>query len=148
MTGRNGLKNMPQKIFLDTNVWFSALWGSRNCQKLIGAHAEGTITAVLSQEVLKELLRNLKIKIPRVYDVFQKMILLHPPEIIEDPLKISQYIKSLVHEKDQGIFAAAVSAKVKFFITGNIKDFHVEKLKKITGIKIITPKEAVKLLKL
>lgn len=148
MTGRNGLRNMPQKIFLDTNVWFSALWGSENCQKLLDAHAEGTITAVLAQEVLKELLRNLKNKIPRVYDVFQKMMLLHPPEVIEDPKIIPQYMKLFIHQKDQGIFAAAVSAKVKFFITGNIKDFKVKKLEKLTGIKIITPSHAVSIFKL
>lgn len=144
MTGRNGRRNMPQKIFLDTNVWFSALWGSRNCRTLLDAHAEGKINAVLSQEVLKELLRNLKIKIPRAFDVFQNMMLLHPPEIIEDPKIIPQHMKLLIHQKDQGIFVAAIAAKVKFFVTGNTKDFKVEKLEKLTGIKILTPKQAVR----
>lgn len=139
---------MAPKIFLDTNVWFSALYGSKNCQKIIDAHTEGKITAVVSHEVLTELLRNLKLKIPLVFASFEQILISSPPEIIIDPQEVSKQMKLLIHQKDQGIFAAAILAEVDYFVTGNIKDFQVDRLEKLTKIKIMTPKEAVETLKL
>lgn len=139
---------MAPKIFLDTNVWFSALYGSKNCQKIIDAHTEGKITAVVSREVLTELLRNLKLKIPHVFAAFEQILISSPPEIITDPQEVSKQMKLLIHQKDQGIFAAAILAEVDYFVTGNIKDFQRTKLQKLTKIKIMTPKEAVEELKL
>lgn len=139
---------MAPKIFLDTNVWFSALYGSKNCQKIIDTHTEGEITAVVSHEVLTELLRNLKLKIPHVFASFEQILISSPPEIITDPQEVSKQMKLLTHQKDQGIFVAAILAEVDYFVTGNIKDFQVDKLEKLTKIKIMTPKEIVAELKL
>lgn len=138
----------PLKIFADTNVWFSSLYGSSNCQKLVRAHLEHKINLVLSQQVLKELIKNLQKKIPQAIPNLEMIFRSRFPEIISDPEKISLKIKKLVSEKDQAIFISAFQAKVKYFVTGNIKDFKVIKLEKLTGIKILTPKEAVEILKL
>lgn len=80
--------------------------------------------------------------------VFEQIMALNPPELYPDPVDGDQKIKSFVHPKDWPILSGAIEAKVDYFITGNIKDFSVEKLEKITKIKIITPNEAVKLFKL
>lgn len=137
---------MVPKIFLDTNVWFSAIYGSDTCKKLLQAHANGTISIITSQQVMKELLRNLGKKIPQALPVLETILTSAPPEILADPAVVSEKIKRLVDIKDQRIFAAAVRANVEYLVTGNIRDFHREKLEKLTGIKILTPQETVKVL--
>lgn len=142
-------KNMDSpRIFIDTNVWFSKLYGSENCEKIIKAHVDGRVQAVVSREVLSEIIKNVKGKLPLVFPSWQRLLTAYPPEVIIDPDKIPKKIGALVHHKDQGIFTAAVLAKVSYFVTGNIKDFNREKLERLTKIKILTPTELVAFLKL
>ena len=106
------------------------------------------IKAFISQKVLKEIVKNFTQKIPGALDTFIKSISKSTPVIIRDPLKISKSITSLAHPKDQKILASATMAKVDYFVTGNIKDFKINEIKKKTKIKVVTPKQAVKILKL
>ena len=131
------------KVFIDTNVWFSYLYGSKNCESLANAHTQGKIKAVISRQVLEEIVRNLKEKIPTAIPVFEKFIETTPPAIIKDPLKVSKKISELASHEDIFILGSAFSAKVKCFVTGNVKDFNVEKIFKTFGIKVLTPNQAV-----
>ncbi|OGM20089.1 putative toxin-antitoxin system toxin component, PIN family [Candidatus Woesebacteria bacterium RIFCSPHIGHO2_01_FULL_38_9] len=133
----------PPRVFIDTNVWFSFLYGSPNCQKLINAHAKGKIKAFMSRQVLEETVRNLKEKIPHTIPVFEQFIKSSPPTIIKDPKSVSRKISDLVSEEDKFIIGSALRAKVKYFITGNIKDFKKNELEEKFGIEILTPREAV-----
>lgn len=139
---------MPPRVFLDSNVWFSAFYGSKNCERLVDAFKQEKISVVISQQILQETTRNFKEKIPFQLPNFKKFILGNPPEIVSDSESSSLIIKTLVAEEDQPIIAAAIVAKVDYFITGNIRDFQREQLEKLTSIKILTPKEAVKTLSL
>ncbi|MBI4991498.1 DUF4935 domain-containing protein [Candidatus Gottesmanbacteria bacterium] len=138
----------PIRIFIDTNVWFSSFYGSENCQKLTKAHQEGKINAVISARVLDEIVRNVKKKIPYQYDNLQKFLLGTPPEIVSNPKTIPPTLINLASVHDLPIFVSAMQARTDYFVTGNTKDFSVKKLEKITGIKIITPTEAVRILHL
>ena len=60
------------RIFIDTNVWFSSFYGSENCQKIIKAHKEEKITAIVSDLVIGEIVRNVKKKLPHQFDNLQK----------------------------------------------------------------------------
>lgn len=142
------MKSATPRVFLDSNIWFSAFYHSPNCENLIDAYKNKKIKAVISQQVLDEVARNIKEKIPLQLSNFQNLILSIPPEIIADPKIIPSTIKNLISAEDRSIFTSAIMAKVKFFITGNIKDFKVEKLEKLTGIKILTPSQAVLIFKL
>lgn len=115
---------------------------------LLNAHVDKNIEAVVSQEVLKELVRNIKKKFPSAFRSVQDFFKSTPPVIIKDPTKISPQIESLVHLKDGLIFQSAFNAKIKIFVTGNVKDFSVTKIKKVTGIEVLTPKQAVDILQL
>jgi putative PIN family toxin of toxin-antitoxin system len=136
------------KVFIDSNVWFSALYGSENCEKIIKAHAENRIKAVISQKVLKEVVKNFTQKMPKALVPFKKLILTSPPKTIINPRKANKKIISLVSKEDQIIFSSAILAKTPYFITGNIKGFKTDEIEKKTGIRIITPKQAVEILKL
>ncbi|MCJ7740572.1 putative toxin-antitoxin system toxin component, PIN family [Candidatus Microgenomates bacterium] len=136
------------KVFLDSNIWFSAFYGSVNCQKLIKAHTNEKIKAVVSRQVLEESIRNIKEKIPEILSVFQTYLINYPPLLISDPEILNSRIRGLVNKYDQPIFISAMMGKVDYFVTGNIRHFQVKKLEKLTGIKILTPKQAVDLLRL
>lgn len=139
---------MVPKTFLDTNIWFSAIYGSETCKKILRSHAEQKISLISSQQVMKELLRNLGKKIRQALPVLEEILTTYPPEILADPAVVPEKIRRLVDKKDQRIFVAAMKANVKYFVTGNTKDFAIEKLEKLTGIKIFTPQEMVKALDL
>jgi len=62
----------------------------------------------------------------------------YPPIVLKNPTKITPKVKVNVDSKDQIILQSAVNAKVKYFVTGNTKDFSVENLKKIYKIEIIS----------
>lgn len=142
---------MSEKIirpFIDSNIWFSSFYGSENCQKLTKAHQEGKINAVISARVLDEIVRNVKRKIPHHFVDLQNFLLGTPPEIVTNPKSIPHKFMGLASPEDLPIFVSATQANVDYFVTGNIEDFSVKKLEKITGIKILTPKKAVDLLDL
>lgn len=136
------------RVFLDSNVWFSAFYGSKNCEKLIQAYKDGRINVAISHQVIEETVRNLKEKLPHLLTLFKEWISSYPPEVVIDPKLIDPKIKNLVAEEDQPIFCSTILAGVDYFVTGNIKDFSIKKLEKITGIKILTPKKAVRFLRL
>lgn len=142
------MTNVTPSVFLDSNVWFSIVYGSSNCEKIIKAYTDERIIAVISQQVLEESIRNIKEKIPQKLISFQKLFSSNPPVMVPDPESIDNKIKDLVDSKDQSIFTSAILAEVDYFVTGNIKDFQRTKLQKLTKIKIMTPKEAVKVFKL
>jgi len=137
---------MPRKtkIFIDSNVWFSYFYGSSNCKKIVEAHANGDLKAVISQLVLEEVVVNLKKKSPASIAGFARFIESTPPLTLRNPGKILSEVKSCVDKKDQLIFQAAVNAKVKYFVTGNTKHFDVIVLKKAYKIEVLTPAQAVK----
>ena len=135
-------------VFIDSNVWFSAFYGSTNCDKITKAHTENKIKAVISQKVLQEIVKNFTQKMPNALDPFIKSVSVSPPKIIRNPLKIPKYVKSLAHPKDQTILSSAILAKVNYFITGNTKHFKVDEIKKKTKIKVVTPNQAVEILNL
>lgn len=135
-------------VFIDANVWFSAFYGSPNSEKIIKAHVEGKITAVISQMVLTELAQNINRKIPQAFKPLKRFLESAPPIIVANPKIISKNIMNLVETKDQRIFQAAVNSKINLFVTGNIKDFNIPEIYKKLKIRIVSPREAVKYLKL
>ena len=137
---------MPQKtpkVFIDTNVWFSAFYGSVNCEKILKSHVERRIEAVLSQKVVKELIKNVRKKFPSAFSEVRIFLESYPPEIVKNSSFVSTKVKKLVNPKDQLIFQSALDAKVKIFVTGNVKHFKRDEIEKKLKVKILTPKQAV-----
>ena len=130
------------RIFVDTNVWFSAFYGSTASEKIVTAHIQGLIKAVISQQVLDELVKNIATKIPPALSPLKTFLETTPPEIIPNPSTIPQLVQNLAHPKDLPILASAHQAKVKYFITGNTKHFNLQQIKTKTGIYILSPAQA------
>lgn len=140
-------RNAP-KVFIDTNVWFSAIYGSPNAEHLVLAHIDKKIQAYTSYEVIKELIQNFEKKLPRGTSVLAELIDKREPVIINTPPAVSEIVATSVHRKDQIIFQAAVNAKVEYFVTGNLKDFEAVSLKKKCGIVVCSPAQLVRTLHL
>ena len=136
------------RVLLDTNVWFSAFWGSENCRKILLSHRDYKIKAVISHQVIEECVRNFRSKLPQELSNFTNMLKSRPPLIVKDPELIDKKIINLIEKKDQPIFCSAMIAKVNYFVTGNIKDFSGKKLEDVSRIKTVTPVELIKILKL
>ena len=139
---------MGLTIFTDTNVWFSALYGSDNCEKILQAHLEGKVKIAISEGVLTELIRTVKTKAPHTLKILEKLLRISPPTISRKVVSAPRKYLNLADSKDLPILLAAHEAGIKIFVTGNIKDFNQALVEKKLGIKIITTKQAVQLLNL
>ncbi len=128
-------------VFVDTNVWFSAFYGSKNAEQILKMHVENKIKVVISKFVLNELVKNIKQKIPQATSALEKFLESVPPKIINNPSKIQVVIKQNVDKKDQFIFQAAANYNANYFVTGNLKDFNLKVLEKEFDIRILSPKQ-------
>ena len=133
----------PPLVFIDTNVWFSAIYGSSNCKTLIQAHIEGRLKAIVSRQVLRELVTNINKKVPSGMAPLKKLMGVAPPMVVENADVVNPQVAKFVDKKDQIIFQSAINSKSKIFVTGNIKHF---KLRSISNIEIVSPKEALGLI--
>lgn len=136
------------KVFIDTNVWFSFFYGSENAEKIIKAHINNKIQAVISKDVLDELVKNILSKIPDLEENLLTFFKSSPPAIVKSPVKINSEVKRLVQLKDRHVFQSCLNSKCNYFITGNLKDFKVYEIKNKFGVIILSPNETVKYLKL
>lgn len=130
---------------MDTNIWFSVFYGSDNCRNIIELHAQKKIEVVVSRLVVQELTQNLGSKYPQGLKLAADFFYKFPPEMAEDCFEIDRKLKNLADLKDLPILLSAYSAKVEYFVTGNIKDFAVKNIFDKLKIKVITPKDFVKL---
>ena len=133
------------RVFLDTNVWFSAFYGSDNCRNIVELYAQKKIEAVVSRLVVRELTQNLGDKHPQGLKLVAGFFSKFPPEMVDDCFEIDGKLKNLADFKDLPILLSAYSARVEYFVTGNIRDFAIEKIFDKLKIKVITPKDFVKL---
>lgn len=141
-------RTKPPKVFIDTNVWFSAFLSSKKPLVIIQAHINDNIEGTLSETVLSELVRNVRKKAPQNLKDLEKLLSNTPPTIVPTPAAVDRATEQYVHRKDQIIFQAAVNAKVEYFVTGNLKDFAAAPLKKSYGILVCSPARLVRTLRL
>ena len=133
------------RILLDSNVIISGIYSKAGPPgKILDLHTAGRIQIVVCKFVLEEVIRNIRVKrskdIPALYAFFSNA----PPIIAIDPdeNEILLWAKYLSHE-DAIILAAAVSARVDCFVTGD-KHFNSAALKsQKLNLKILTPAEFI-----
>jgi putative PIN family toxin of toxin-antitoxin system len=136
------------RIFLDTNVIFSGLYSSQGAPGAILKHfIEGRINIVVSQQVLEEVIRIIKEKLPEALPALKRFLVNSPLEVGADPSPEAIHLWAKeIHLGDAAVLSAAIIAKPDYFITGD-NDFlgnHIIKDK--AGINILTPAQFLKLL--
>src|SRR3989338_7876146 len=91
------------RVFVDSNVWFSYFWGSKTIQRLIDALRDKK-RLVISELVLAEVAENIKLKLPSVLDEVRNVFTIFPLTVVKDPdLKTVSQVKKYCDSKDAPI---------------------------------------------
>lgn len=131
------------RIFVDTNVFFSAFYSPDSPPGMIlRMMLDSRVMVVISRQVLGELVRAFKAKLPGALPALKKLLESAPLEVVDDPAprRASKWEANL-QDADASIFAAAIDAGVDYFITGDNHFLRNEKLKADSRITIISPSD-------
>ncbi len=129
------------RVFLDSNVVFSGLYSPDGAPGVILEHfVKGNISMVVSQQVLEEVIRTIKEKLPDALPALRNFLLNMPPEVVADPKRgdIERWTKHL-QIGDAAILAAAISARPDYFITGDKHFLDNREIAESAGLNIATP---------
>lgn len=136
---------MPPKprprVFLDANVVFSGMYSPEGAPAIIlKLFVEGRLRAVISQQVLEEVVRTIGRRLPEALPSLRKLLLSVPPEIAEDPAPEDiGFWAQLVHGDDASVLAAAVAARPDYLVTGDRHFFANPGIAEKSGLRIVTP---------
>ena len=131
-----------KKIFIDSNVWFSAFYRKGVCSNLIETLHQLNFEIVICELVLEEILKNIKEKIPDALPLVIEYLKIIKPTVVKNSKKeVALKYKNLASLKDIPILISAFEYRCQYFITGNIKDFKVKLIEKKLNLKIIKPAE-------
>lgn len=130
------------KVFVDANVWFSAFYKEGVCSKLLRKFKENDKEIVISEQVLEEIIRNIKLKIPNALELVIEAIKELDPTVVKNPLAedLKLYC-DLAKLHDLPILVSAIKYDCQYLITGNKKDFNGLKINKRCSLQILTPAE-------
>jgi putative PIN family toxin of toxin-antitoxin system len=134
------------RVFLDTNVIFSGLYSSKGAPgKILELFIKGEIEVVVSQQVLDEVVRTVKDKLPEALPALNALLVNNPPEVV--PAPEIEYIKQrpgVLSLADAAILAAVRASQTYIFITGD-RHFFKSNILLGTGMEIITPATFLKI---
>ena len=136
-------KRPKLRVFLDTNVIFSGLYSSDSPAGIILDHfTEGKLTVVISQQVLEEVVRTIKEKLPVVLPLLRKLLGSVSLEIIKAPTseEIINWTQ-VIHPEDAAILAAAINARTDYLVTGDKHFLENPDINERSGLIIVTPKQ-------
>lgn len=136
-------------IFLDANVILSALFSAGGPEGVILDYfIEGKFKVVISQHVLEEVIHNIKLKLPKALPVFQNLLILAPPAIIENP-SFKEIIEwsMVIRLEDAGILASAVAVQPDFLVTGDKHFFESAEIAAKSGLRIVTATQFLEIFK-
>ena len=131
-----------KKIVVDTNIFISALLGSKSCQQIYEFLKEDKFQLVISENLVTELKSTL---ILAKFEFTKEEI----DELIEHVLRKAQKVESTVKidicrdPKDNIIIECAIAGKADFIVTG---DEDLLTLKSFRKISIITPKKFLEII--
>lgn len=136
------------RVFLDSNVIFSGLYSSQGAPGIILEHfIKGNISVVVSQQVLEEVVRTIKQKLPGALPALGTLLVSVPPEVVADhPLEKIKLKRWNIPAADAAIQAAAMVAQPDYFVTGDNHFIENPDFARETGLTILTPAQFLKAL--
>jgi uncharacterized protein len=136
------------RVFLDSNVVFSGLYSPEGAPGAILEHfVKGSIRVVVSQQVLEEVVRTIRAKLPGALPALRELLMSVPPEVVADPgpQDIKYWMKKLPLG-DAAILAAAIGAQPDYFVTGDKHFTEDQSIARETGLQIVSPADLLRLL--
>lgn len=130
------------KVFIDSNVWFSAFYKKGVASGLISELLHGEFEIVVSELVLEEMIRNIGKKLPTALSSVSQFFQECPVTVIKNPrVKQLRKFTGLAQRKDLPILISALNYQCNFFVTGNKKDFRISKIKTQHHLLVLNPRE-------
>ena len=129
------------RVFLDSNVIFSGIYSSEGAPGIILEHfVEGRLRVVISQQVLEEVVRTVKEKLPHALPALRRLLVSIPPEIRNDPSpeEVARWAE-VIQIEDASILAAAVAAQPDYLVTGDKHFFENLGIEEKSGLNVVTP---------
>jgi predicted nucleic acid-binding protein len=117
------------------------MYSSKGAPGIILEHfVEGRLRVVISQQVLEEVMRTIKEKLPEALPALMRLLVSIPPEIRKEPgpEEVARW-PEVMHTEDAGILAAAVAAQLDYLITGDRHFFENPVIAEKSGLYILTP---------
>ena len=136
------------RVFLDSNVIFSGLYSPEGAPGIIlERFVKGSIRVVVSQQVLEEVIRTIKAKLPSALPSLRRLLVSTPPEVVADPQRreLERWMNKLPLG-DAVILAAAIGAQPDYFITGDKHFTESPSIAEEAGLRIVTPAQFLGLL--
>jgi predicted nucleic acid-binding protein len=126
--------------FLDTNVLFSGLYRAGGPPAtILERHAQGRLAAVISRQVLEELVSTIRAKKPDLLLLLQTFLTNAPPEVCADPLPAEvRRVSAFINATDAPILAAAIKCGADCLVTGNTRHFTAQVARQ-ANLAIFTP---------
>lgn len=140
---RNAVPDSPtRRIFFDANVVIAGSMSRKGASRaLMMLAAAGVIRMVLSRQVLDEVERNLRNKLPHALPVMAEMLSHIAPEVVDNPPpEASAHWHEHIEAKNAPILEAAVLAGVDYLVTLNSRDF-TPQIATLSGLPIVSPAE-------
>lgn len=130
------------RVFLDSNVLFSALYsrhGAPNC--ILELATQGKIASVISPMVLGEVVQALREKFPVAIPALKRLLETSTLEMVRNAsFDDAKRWSETIDRDDAAILAAAVAAQPDYLVTGD-KHFFGEGIAEKSGLRIVTPAE-------
>jgi putative PIN family toxin of toxin-antitoxin system len=140
------VSNPRPRVFLDSNVIFSGLYSRKGApSRILQAFVTGSICVGISQQVLDEVVRTIKEKLPAILPMLKELLMSAPPEIQADPTReeVNRW-EDRLEFADAAILAAAISSGVEYFITGDNHFLNDPDIAKGSCLRIVTPTQFVR----
>jgi len=133
-----------RRVFFDANVIIAGSMSRRGASRALLTLSEvGMFRLVVSRQVIDEVERNLRDKLPEVLPIAAEMLSRAAVEVVQNPLPetFARWVDH-IEEKDAPILEAALQAEVDYLVTLNSRDFTPE-VAALTGLRIVSPAELI-----
>lgn len=133
-----------RRVFFDASVIIAGGMSRGGASRALLMLAEaGMFRMVVSRQVLDEVDRNLRRKLPDALPLMAELLTHCAPELLDDP-RPGQVGRWLGHieAKDAPVLEAAVASGVDYLITLNTRDFTAA-VSEVAGLPILTPGQFV-----
>lgn len=136
------------RVFLDSNVFISGLYSPKGAPGIILRNfIEGCFIIVISQQVLVEVVRTVKEKLPSALPALNTLLINAPPEIVQDPPPDAVRLwTGELHVEDAAILASAIAARADYFVTGDNHFLENQVVMETSGQNVLAPSEFLRLL--
>ena len=140
--------NPRPRVFLDSNVIFSGLYSPKGAPgAILTRFIKGDIIVVVSQQVLEEVIRTIREKLPVALPALKRLLVSLPPEVVADPepQEMARWAGKLQYA-DAAILAAAVKAQADYFVAGDSHFTQDSSMTVETGLHIVAPAQFLRFL--